>query len=385
MVDRSGERTYVLPPVDSIRRSVAFLLGLIERRDGSEVGAATRLGEELFAEIVRDLDPAIRRLVVLPDDVLWQVPLDLLRPGLAGQAPLAERFELSLAPSATLWEWWVNDETVPFSIPVLALADPELPVAGDDGTPAAMRSWALERGMTLGPLPHARDEARSLTRRLGGGSRMWLASEASEAALKQIELTEFGLLHVAAHAVVDDEHPDRSAIVLTPGDAEQDGLLQPREIVTLDLRGRVVVLTACRSASGSVMEGEGPLSLSRAFFQAGAHAVVGSLWPLRDDDTARLMDAFSSRLADGASVAQALATARRQMASDGAPAAAWAGLVLIGDGSVVPVPGGTHSRSQWAVVLLAGAVVLGCLVVLALARTRESRPAMRRIPDTERP
>ena len=57
----------------------------------------------------------------------------------------------------------------------------------------------------------------------------------------------------------------------------------------LDLRGRLVVLSACESAGGSVLSGEGPLSLARAFFAGGAGAVVATRWPLRDDDAALIM------------------------------------------------------------------------------------------------
>lgn len=63
-------------------------------------------------------------------------------------------------------------------------------------------------------------------------------------------------------------YPERSAIFLTPGDAREDGWLQPHEIAALDLRGAVVVLSACDSAEGSLIPGEGPLSLARAFSQA---------------------------------------------------------------------------------------------------------------------
>jgi CHAT domain-containing protein len=113
--------------------------------------------------------------------------------------------------------------------------------------------------------------------------------------------------------------------------------------VDLDLKGKLVILSACQSARGEAVLGEGVMSLARAFFEAGSRTVVGSLLPLRDDETASLMDGFSRGLAGGRSVAGALAEARRAMIASGSPPAAWAGLVVLGDGDLVPRPrGGTH-------------------------------------------
>jgi CHAT domain-containing protein len=213
---------------------------------------------------------------------------------------------------------------------VLALADPENPRGADAGDGSAGPSW-IER-ISAGPLPRAREEAAGLAAALGGRSVVRVGRDASEAALKKADLERFGVLHLAAHAVVDDERPERSAILLAPGDGE-DGLLQMKDVAGLRLRGRTVVLTACRSASGAWIDGEGVIGLSRAFFQAGARAVVGGLWPLRDDETAGLMRRFSAALARGRSVTDALAWAQRESIAAGEPAAAWAGLVVLGNGS----------------------------------------------------
>jgi CHAT domain-containing protein len=153
--------------------------------------------------------------------------------------------------------------------------------------------------------------------------------------------------------------------VLAPGGDDEDGFLQMREILELDLKDKIVILSACRSASGTVLQGEGTLGLARAFFQAGARAVVGNLWPLRDDDAEALVGEFSRRLAGGQPLARALAGARASRIEAGAPAAAWAGLVVLGDGDEVPFPDGNRrfgGLASWVLaalgaVLLAGATV----------------------------
>ena len=178
------------------------------------------------------------------------------------------------------------------------------------------------------------------------------------------------MLHFATHAVTDETNPDRSGVLLAPGAANQDGLLQIREIVDLDLDGRVVVLSACSSNTGALLRGEGVMSLARAFFQAGAHTVVASLWRLRDDEAADLFDRFYRHLGKGLSVAAALRSAQRDMIANGAPAAAWAGLVVLGDGDLVPLPGGRKGGAVPAWVWVAGGLLAVALAAAFLGRTR---------------
>ena len=224
----------------------------------------------------------------------------------------------------------------------------------------ATREWALASEGPLGRLPQARKEGRSVARHLGG-STLWVGDAASEDALKKARLDGFSLLHFAAHAVADEDRPERSSVLLTPGSEAEDGLLQSREIVELPLDGRVVVLSACRSAGGSVLRGEGVLSLARAFFQAGSPAIVASLWPLRDDEAARLFDVFYRHLAGGSSLGASLRSAQRDAIAAGLPPAAWAGLVVIGDGSLVPFPGGVRGARPSApfFLVLGGGLVAG--------------------------
>jgi CHAT domain-containing protein len=129
------------------------------------------------------------------------------------------------------------------------------------------------------------------------------------------------------------------------------------------------VLSACRSASGTLLEGEGVMGLARGFFQAGARSVVGSLWPLRDDEAERLVGDLYRHLADGRSLAGALAAAQRDRMQAGEPEAAWAGLVVLGDGDLAPIRRSPAPlpAAAWVVLAAAAAVALGAFV---LARRR---------------
>ena len=252
---RQGSRAYKLSADSSqLKAAVAMFSGLMTRRDDPSTATfAASLFEQLLAPAIADLPPSIDRLVIIPDGSLHMLPFAVLH-GL-DDPPLAARYQLSIVPSATLWLRFRQSEATPAEIPVLAWIDP-LPAGRGSPLAAEERAWPLAEGALLGSLPHARKEGRSIVRHLGNASRRLIGPEASERAVKQSDLAKVGILHFAAHAVLDDEYPDRSAIVLAPGDKSEDGLLQPPEIARLELEGKVIVLSACQGASGLCFAGK---------------------------------------------------------------------------------------------------------------------------------
>src|SRR5207244_4458004 len=76
----------------------------------------------------------------------------------------------------------------------------------------------------------------------------------------------------------------------------QDGFLRLHEIYNLHLNADLVVLSACQTALGREIEGEGVIGLSRGFFYAGARRVMASLWTVDDRGTAELMGRFYRKL-----------------------------------------------------------------------------------------
>ena len=139
---------------------------------------------------------------------------------------------------------------------------------------------------------------------------------ASEQELKKLPLNNYKIIHLAAHAIIDDQKPARSAIILsTKGDAGEDGFVQMREIYNLRLNADLVILSACQTGRGQYIRGEGIESLNRAFFYAGASAVLTSLWSINDQATAQLMARFYFHLRRGYSLMEALRTAKVEMNS----------------------------------------------------------------------
>ena len=323
---RGGTRVYRIPDEEAVGPETALFAGLFESRDGAEASGSARLYDSLLRAALDDLPPGVAALVVVPDGPLHQVPFAALRPS-ADAAPLGARYVVVTAPSVATWREWRIEAPDVLPAAALVIADPG---AGDAET-AAVRD-------PNGALPYARREARLAAAGLGGRAKIFEGAKASEARVKGAALHKYGVLHFAAHARLGDRRKAEAFLLLHPGAAGEDGHLTVAEASTLGLEGRIVVLAACRTAGGAFLEGEGVQSLARGFLAGGARAVIGSLWPLRDDEAADFFGAFYRRLGGGETVADAFASAQRDRLAAGAPAAAWAGLVLVGDGAVRLAP-----------------------------------------------
>jgi CHAT domain-containing protein len=137
--------------------------------------------------------------------------------------------------------------------------------------------------------------------------------------------------------LLNSQHPELSGIVLSLVDEEgrsQEGFLRAHEIYNLKLNADLVVLSACGTALGKEVKGEGLAGLTRAFMYAGTPRVIASLWSVRDEATAELMKRFYRNLLIGkSSPAAALREAQISMSREPRWAAPyyWAGFVLQGE------------------------------------------------------
>lgn len=106
--------------------------------------------------------------------------------------------------------------------------------------------------------------------------------------------SQYDVLHFATHGIVNANEPLLLGLAFAPD--ETGYLLLAPEIRNLGLNGELVVLSACESSVGKIFSGEGALSLSRAFMEAGASNVVGSLWPVEDQASGKFMLLFYKAL-----------------------------------------------------------------------------------------
>jgi CHAT domain-containing protein/tetratricopeptide (TPR) repeat protein len=145
-------------------------------------------------------------------------------------------------------------------------------------------------------LPHTRQEAdaiAALAPKTTG--KELLDFEANRSEVVNAELNDYRVIHFATHGLLNSEHPELSGIVLSLVDeegAQQNGFLRLNEIYNLKLGADLVVMSACRTALGKEIKGEGLIGLTRGFMYAGAPRVVASLWAVDDETTVELMKDF---------------------------------------------------------------------------------------------
>jgi CHAT domain-containing protein len=361
VVTRDSRSAHRIPDRAQLAPLIPVFSGLLARSDGLDRTAAARLYHDLLADALAALPPIVDRLIVVADGPLHHLPFEALRPAPAA-APLATRYQFVVAPSATLWLQSRMSGQQAIAGRALVLADPA--VAHARNATAAVRNATLESGIRAGALPYSRHESRAIARHLGAADTL-VGEAASERALKNVDLRRYAIVHLAAHAVADEARPHRSAVLLASPDEREDGLLQAAEIERLDLDRRIVVLSACQTAAGAVLSGEGVLSLARAFFAAGATSVIGTRWPVRDADAAFLFDAFYRALAGGDTLAAAVQRARLAALDAGRPPMVWASLVLLGEGEVrLEPPPRTADWTRRATAVLIGAIVLAMAVAM---------------------
>ena len=123
----------------------------------------------------------------------------------------------------------------------------------------------------------------------------------TEAGIKNVDISEYRYLHFATHGNIDESSPKQSGLILSKQSEMErlfgeDGYLNAVEISSFDISADLVVLSACNTATGKVMNGEGLLGLQRSFLVAGASSVVASLWSIYDRSTPLFMNTFYENL-----------------------------------------------------------------------------------------
>lgn len=315
------------------------------------VAEAGRACAALLLTGIEDLTVASRRIWIAPDGPLHALPWSALRVS-AGDGSyewLGAGREIVRVPSSTVLAWFrSNDE---------ASRRSKLQETGPDRRSIAVLAGLRQAGGRK--LTGVEREVRYLRSHFGG---VTVRAERERESLDLDELSNFEVLHVAAHITVDDQRPWSSGILLSSEeDPTRVRYVRASELSQRSDERRLAVLSGCESAGGRVLSGEGVQGLATALLGSGTRAVVATLWPVEDRATATLAQALYRRLGRGMPVAEALRGAQEELASrpQTADPFYWAGFVIIGDGVVV-VPLRPRSPAQpWLVALGAGLLLFG--------------------------
>jgi len=191
--------------------------------------------------------------------------------------------------------------------PVFSAQDPRLrrpaaPAPGPGASQVAAQNEILLRSAgdsgvdVLRRLRFSRIEADAIASLVPANSRFQAMDfQATRAAALSPELEQYRILHFATHGLANNVQPEFSGLVFSTVDQNgqpQDGMLRLHEIFNLSLKAELVVLSACQTALGREVRGEGLIGLTRGFMHAGAPRVVASLWNVEDRATAELMKRF---------------------------------------------------------------------------------------------
>jgi len=122
----------------------------------------------------------------------------------------------------------------------------------------------------------------------------------------------FAIVHLSLHGLLDNENPGNSSLHFIGKDSLEDGFLHAREIYNLQLNAELAVLSACHSGTGKINQGQGLMSLGRAFIYAGSQSVLLSRWEVSDVTAPVIMKYFYEGLVDGLKKSEALRKAKLQ-------------------------------------------------------------------------
>jgi CHAT domain-containing protein len=339
VVSRNEFVSYQLPGrneiEDAARKLYASLTALQPRPNESfqERQARTRKAEETLPNEIMRLSQLVlapvaeklgkKRLIIVADGALQYIPFQVLTlpDGNAAVAnelpvPLIVDHEIVNQPSASTLAFLLNDSTdrtratgsvAIFADPVFEADDARL--TGRAATASSERAAHTDevarvfrdvgQSFENGRIPRllaSRQEAEAIAAVVPWRTSFKaLDFHASRATLSTPDFGQYRILHFATHTMIDNEHPELSGILLSLVDSDgrpTNGFLRMSDIYDLKLSSNLVVLSACNTALGKEVRGEGLIGLTRGFLYAGASGVTASLWKVDDEATAELMSRF---------------------------------------------------------------------------------------------
>ena len=402
-VEKTGMSAYELPKREEIERIAQRLYGLLSGRqlqrgesiaeyearakeaDEQYLPQALELGQMILGPVSEKL--GTKRLLIVADGALLLVPFSALMVTASSAtsanqsqhepAPLMLDHDIVSLPSAAtlavLRSMTANRKPAAktvavFADPVYERNDPRLKAKADETSSTNQTDVDLsliDTGSGIARLLGSAEEADIVQMAPRGAGLKALGFDANLDTVRSSSIAEYRILHFATHGIFNNEHPGLSGLILSLYDKEarpRAGFLRLQEIYSLNLPVDLVVLSACDTALGKEIDGEGLIGLTRGFMNAGATGVVASLWKVDEDATAELMKYFyAGVLQEGLAPATALRNAQIKMWQHKRRQAPyyWAAFVLHGE---YRQPSAIVSSEPACVQIAAGLVILLALV-----------------------
>jgi CHAT domain-containing protein len=321
-VTRNAIKTFELPPQAQIREAATRVYDLLRlppdsATDDKLAHAARELSAMIWYPMAKELDK--QTIIVVADGMLNYIPFQILRAPSSPNEPLVTKHNIVNAPSASVLGYMRQEAghrqpatrlLAAFGDPVFYSSNAKHKDKNGSDQLAMQNPVALLRDIKLGKdrfdpsaIPRLFYAARELTnlRELARGQALVFTDvNATRERFFTTDLTQYAILHLATHGgFLDPRRPDSTGFLLSTTDAkgeEINGFIGLEDIYDLRAPVHLVVLSACQTALGKDVTGEGLVGLTRGFMYAGASSVVASLWKVDDAATAELMKYFYSNL-----------------------------------------------------------------------------------------
>ncbi len=363
-----------------IRKVGEFRSGLENpgRLDAYDPEKGQALGKLLLGEALSRID-SDKNIIIIPDGLLNMIPFEALTAGGTKNAIqyLGGKYKISYYPSASVMATMRQYKESPkLSRPLFALGDPvyedsdvrysrrksdNIVLASADQTPGLnLRSALVRSGFSLPRLPETRDEVLKIGALFGyraNDPNIKLDMDASKSEILKSDLGNYRFIHFATHGLLSGDIPyilEPALVLSQPGNRNpEDGFLKMSEILELKLNADAVVLSACKTALGKEIAGEGIVGLSRAFMLAGSKSVIVSLWSVESNSTAVLMKSFYTHLTPGRSKEEALRLAKQELKNQSTASTDFSrGVTIVGQDTKIQT--GASHPFFWAPFILIG-------------------------------
>ena len=299
---------------NSVQRFRSLLISPDFNNANAEIKEFKTLGLYLYNTLILPALPYLtsNSLTISPDNLLSYIPFEIMTvSGKNAESDsyktidyMMNKFDISYTYSATL-HGEIRKRRLKANNNVIAFA----PEYQDMLNVEDILHNRRQSGGILADLPFARSEADYVFRLLGG--KLYANKAATKSRFKY-EAAEYGILHLAMHAVINDEDPMYSTLVFSPDCSSgfDDRFLRAFEIYGIPLKSRMVTLSSCNSGTGKLYSGEGILSLARGFVFSGSESVVMSMWEVDDRAGSEIVKLYYDYLKKGYSKSVSLKKAR---------------------------------------------------------------------------